>query len=215
MSTSPDQTAVARWTPTAVEVDNFDHGEWSRATAVQLTRYWSGAQAPKTRQAWAKVLWSNNALHVQFNCEQHESLIVTPNPQTREKTIGLWDRDVCEIFIAPDPDSPAKYYEFEAAPTGEWLDVAITFDDEERDSEWSFNSGMTVAARLDGERLLIAMQIPWSEQIARPQPGQRWRVNFMRCIGDGEDRGYLVWQPTRTPEPNFHVPSAFGWLVFA
>ena len=25
-------------------------------------------------------------------------------PQTAEKTNGLWERDVCEIFIAPDAD---------------------------------------------------------------------------------------------------------------
>jgi hypothetical protein len=26
-------------------------------------------------------------------------------------------------------------------------------------------------------------------------------------------RKYLAWSPTRTPKPDFHVPSAFGRLV--
>ncbi len=214
MSTAPDEMALARWTSMAPAVDNFDHAEWSHSTEVRLTRYWSGAEAPRTRHGSARVLWSTDALHILFSCEQHEPLIVASNPQTQEKTIGLWDRDVCEVFIAPDPDSPEAYYEFEAAPTGEWLDVAIRFKGGERQSDWGFRSGISVAASNDHERLLIGMRIPWSRRIVRPELGQRWRVNFLRCIGSGEDRGYLAWQPTRTPEPSFHVPSAFGWLLF-
>jgi len=46
-----------------------------------------------------------------------------------------------------------------------------------------------------------------------PEP-ERWRVNLFRCVGKDPDRGYLAWQSTRTPKPNFHVPQVFGWLVF-
>jgi hypothetical protein len=39
-------------------------------------------------------------------------------------------------------------------------------------------------------------------------------VNLCRCVGEDPDRGYLAWRPTHTAEPNFHVPTAFGTIVF-
>jgi hypothetical protein len=209
------QTAIARWASLAPRVDDFDDRDWTKVDPVHLTHYWSGEEAPTARHATARVRWSNEALHVLFDCRQHEPLIAATNPQTDQKSIGLWDRDVCEIFIAPDPTTPEIYYEFEAAPTGEWLDVAINFEGDDRQSDWTFSSGISVASRKEEDRLLIGMGIPWTTRIPKPAQNERWRANFLRCIGSGDDRGYLAWQPTLTPEPNFHVPSVFGWLVFA
>jgi hypothetical protein len=214
MSTAQDETALARWTEKSPALNDFASTEWTNARPVYLTRYWSGAEAPQERHASARVLWSDDALHVLFDCRQEEPLVVAQNPETKRKTIGLWDRDVCEIFVAPDPEAPEIYYELEAAPTGEWLDVAINFKKAPRESDWGFSSGITLAVRREGQQLLIRMRIPWSRHIPRPESGQSWRVNFLRCIGAGENRGYLAWKPTLTPEPNFHVPSAFGWLWF-
>jgi len=129
--------------------------------------------------------------------------------------MGLWDRDVCEIFIAPDRAVVENYFEFEAAPTGEWLDVAIQWTPEKRDSDWNFNSHMTSAARVEQDRIIIGMRIPWGERIHQPQKGERWRVNLFRCVGKDPNRGYLAWQPTKLPKPGFHLPQVFGWLMFA
>jgi len=41
-----------------------------------------------------------------------------------------------------------------------------------------------------------------------------WRVNFYRVEGRAEPRFYSAWQATNTPQPNFHVPEAFGKLRF-
>jgi alpha-galactosidase len=45
-------------------------------------------------------------------------------------------------------------------------------------------------------------------------PDAEWRVNFYRVEGATEPRFYSAWRPTGTPAPNFHVPEAFGQLVF-
>ena len=196
-------------------VDDFDSPEWNRAEPVQINRYWSGEPAPASRHAEARILWSDKALHVRYVCHQAEPLIVSDKPQTEKKTMGLWDRDVCEIFIAPDPSVVERYFEFEAAPTGEWLDVAIHWTPEKRESDWVFNSHMTTTAKIGKDHLTIAMRIPWNHWIHQPQKGERWRVNLFRCVGKDPNRGYLAWQPTKMPKPGFHLPHVFGWLVFA
>ena len=192
----------------------LDHETWDAATPLSLARYWSGEDAPVSRQAEARIVWSEQALCVRYVCNQTEPLIVSSTPQTDKKTIGLWDFDVCEVFFAPDEKVLERYFEFEAAPTGEWLDLAIHARPDKRETDWNFHSGMTVAARVEDDHVTIAMRIPWCPSIPKPRRGDRWRANLFRCIGSGDTRGYLAWQPTHTPEPNFHVPQSFGWLRF-
>jgi Carbohydrate family 9 binding domain-like len=209
-----DEIIAARYAATDLAVDDFDSSEWNKSEPVRINRYWSGNPAPASRHAEARVLWSDKALHVRYVCHQAEPLIVSDKPQTEKKTMGLWDRDVCEIFIAPDPHVVERYFEFEAAPTGEWLDVAIQWTPEKRESDWEFNSHMTTTAKIGKDRLTIAMRIPWNDWIHRPQTGERWRVNLFRCVGKDPNRGYLAWQPTKMPQPGFHLPQVFGWLMF-
>jgi alpha-galactosidase len=45
-------------------------------------------------------------------------------------------------------------------------------------------------------------------------PKDSWRVNFFRVEGPAEPRFYSSWGPTNSPQPNFHVPEAFGILRF-
>jgi len=198
-----------------LDVSDLDNAAWRNPQPVQINRYWSGEAAPASRHAEACLLWSNQALCVRFACHQREPLVISPTPQRETKTMGLWDRDVCEIFIAPDPHAVEHYFEIEAAPTGEWLDVAIQWKPEGRKSDWEFDSRMTTAAQVEDDRLTLAMRIPWSSAIPQPQRGDRWRINLFRCVGKDPDRGYLAWQPTRMPKPGFHLPEVFGWLLFA
>jgi len=212
--THEDQIIEVLHTASDLKAADLNSAEWNKAQPVPIDRYWSGEPAPGGRHAEARILWSTKALHVRFVCHQAESLVLSEKPQTVIKTMGLWDRDVCEIFIAPDPHVIERYLEFEAAPTGEWLDVAIHWTPEKRESDWPFNSHMTTAARVEKDRVTIAMSIPWNHWIHEPQKGERWRVNLFRCVGKDPNRGYLAWQPTRTPQPNFHLPQVFGWLRF-
>ena len=231
------QTIVeAHYSKREVAASEFDHAEWESARPVQLTRYWSGAQAPPSRHAEARLIWTDAALAVRFRCPQSEPLIISSEPRVEQKTIGLWDRDVCEIFVAPggvpEEAHAVRYFEFEAAPTGEWLDLAILWKARgERETVWDYRSGMTAAARVEEGSVVIAMRVPWeafadttaagapteqspSSSSTRPRAGDCWRANLFRCVGEGETRGYIAWQPTETPEPSFHVPHRFGWLRF-
>lgn len=122
---------------------------------------------------------------------------------------------MCELFISPDAGRPERYFEFEAAPTGEWLDLLVQQRPDVRETDWDFHSGMKTAARLSPGTVTIALCVSWEALGRAPQAGESWRANLFRCVGAGQTRGYLAWQPTLTDEPCFHVPAAFGWLRFA
>lgn len=214
MDSSPTNAVEIRVTELDLSVAELDHEIWNYAEPVLIRHYWSGELAPQTRHAEARLISTPTALFIRFEANQTEPLIANPIPQTEIKTIGLWDRDVCELFIALNAAAPNRYFEFEAAPTGEWLDLAIRLNDETRDTDWDFRSGMTAAAQIEVGKVVIAMRVPWSAQIPKPSIGDEWRGNLCRCIGIGEERGYLAWQPTLTDKANFHVPERFGTLRF-
>ena len=208
------ETLEINYTTTDFAVDDLDHPAWDQANSVRITKYWSGETAPIERQFTARLLWSDKALYVSFDAAQYEPLIVSDTPDRSQKSIGLWDRDVCEIFVAPDTDRPEKYFEFEVAPKGEWIDVALRVAPDGRVADWNYHAGMTVAARIENDRVISAINIPWSAFDRRPLSGDEWRGNLYRCVGQDPTRGYLAWQPTHTPEPSFHIPSKFGCFKF-
>jgi hypothetical protein len=195
-------------------VSELDSNYWEKSQTVAIEKYWSGENAPPGRHAKAKFLWSETALYVRFEANQIEPLIISYEPNLKTKTRGLWDRDVCEIFVAPDRDEPRKYFEFEIAPTGEWIDLAIHQMPDSRETDFEYDSGMLSAARIEKDKVLMAMKIEFKAFGKAPKANEVWRGNLFRCVGAGVTRGYLAWQPTETPLPAFHVPEAFGEFEF-
>jgi hypothetical protein len=192
---------------------DFEDANWQKAVEILIDRYWSGEQAPTGRHARARILWSDTGLYVRFDAVIAEPMVIGEKSDLEHKTIGLWDRDVCEIFIAPHKNE-RKYFEFEIAPTGEWLDLAIDSTSGERVTDWDYDSGILSAAIIEGDRSVMAMKIEWSAFSKTPSAGDVWLGNLFRCVGKDPDRGYLAWRPTETEIPNFHVPEKFGQFVF-
>lgn len=199
---------------TDFSIDDFDNAGWKNAEEILIENYWSGEKAEIGRYAKAKLLWSENALYAYFEANQFEPLIVNSAPDLKAKTVGLWERDVCEIFIAPDIETPQKYFEFEIAPTGEWLDLAIRQMPEKRETDWEYDSGMQSAARIEKDKVLMTIKVEWKAFGRKPKANDVWKGNLFRCVGFGKTRGCLAWQPTLTAQPNFHIPERFGEFVF-
>lgn len=195
-------------------IDDLENPNWQTASKVSIEKYWSGERAPAGRLATAKLLWSASAVYVRFEAVQGEPLIVSETPNTESKTVGLWDRDVCEIFIAPDKNEPRKYFEFEIAPNGEWIDLGIYQKPGERITDWDYDSKMQSASRIEKDKIVMAIKIEWKAFGKTPKAGDVWMGNLYRCVGAGETRGYLAWSPTETAQPAFHVPEKFGEFEF-
>jgi hypothetical protein len=196
-------------------INELDNKSWKSAKDILIDKYWSGETAPIGRHFKAKLLWSDSALYVRFEANQNEPLVISAAPNLKSKTRGLWDRDVCEIFLAPDKNEPRKYFEFEVAPNGEWLDLGIYQKPDERITDWDYVSGMQSATRIEKGKIVMAMKVEWKAFGKTPRPGEIWLGNLLRCVGAGETRGYLAWSPTETKEPAFHVPEKFGEFEFA
>jgi alpha-galactosidase len=203
-----------RFAVTDFAVSDTSNVAWNKADRVKIDRYWSGEKASDGRRVWARLLWSKTALYALFEANRGEPLVVSDKPDLTKKAMGLWDRDVVEIFVAPEKKEPRKYFEFEVAPTGEWLDVALDLTSGTRVSDWKYSSGMESFAEIQKDRIVAAVKIPWSAFGRTPKPGDAWVGNIFRCVGTDPDRGYLAWQPTFTEKPNFHVPEKFGDFRF-
>jgi hypothetical protein len=207
--------AVARRTQRAFDITALTSTAWDLAHPVAIDHDWSGRLAPAHRATRVDLLWNQSALFARFTCAQGEPLVTRAQPDLGAKVMGLWDHDVVEIFIAPDLADPHHYFEFEVAPTGEWLDVELRWFPDRRDSNWAYASAMRTAARVNEDSVIMAMELPWAAfGRTAPSAGERWSCNLFRCVGAGPTRGYLAWRPTHTATPAFHVPQAFAPLHF-
>ncbi len=162
--------------------------------------------------------WTATDLYLLFECPYTVLNLFLP-PNNTSKRVGLWDRDVVEMFLGDDWTNIRHYREFEIAPTGDWIDLAIDLDHESYDRDW--RSGWETKARIDEKKKIwyAAARIPLSSVTSKQvENGTKWRTNLYRIDGLGADpqRHFLCWQPTcvRDRDPN-HVPEHFGTLIFA
>jgi hypothetical protein len=164
-----------------------------------------------------KAFWTDDDLYLLFICPYKKLNLFLPanNSGPRDK---LWDRDVVEMFLGSDWKTITHYREFEIAPTGDWIDLAIDLQKKNYDQNW--RSGWKTAARIDEKARIwyAAARIPLRSITVDPvKVGSRWRMNLYRIEGLGPDekRHFLCWQPTcvLNRDPN-HVPENFGSLTF-
>ena len=164
-----------------------------------------------------RAFWTDTDLYLLFRCPYRELNLFLP-AQNDKPRVKLWDRDVVEVFLGDDWQNIRHYREFEIAPTGDWIDLAIDLDHESYDHNW--RSGWKTTARIDKAEhaWYAAAMIPLrSVSTAEVTAGTKWRMNLYRIEGLGPDsqRHFLCWQPTcvQNRDPN-HVPEHFGTLVF-
>jgi alpha-galactosidase len=184
--------------------------EWKSAQPVIFDSDWQGKSPDASRETQVQILWSDEILYLRFECRYRELfLFADSDPNGRRD--HLWDRDVAEAFLQPNP-SPERYYrEFEVSPNGMWVDLDI-FPGGLSD----LKSGMRRSVFLDEKsyKWMAELAIPIKALTDHFDPKAIWHANFYRIEGGKEPRTYFAWRPTHTPEPNFHVPSAFGSLRF-
>ena len=184
---------------------------WERAATLRFNANWQGKNADQARETEVRLLWTPETLFLRFQA-RYRTITVFADAEASGRRDQLWDRDVAEAFLQPDRSNLRRYKEFEVSPNGFWIDLDIA-PGEKRD----LKSGLKRRAVLkEAEKIWIAeLAIPMKCLVAKFDPTAAWRVNFYRVEGAEEPRFYSAWRPTGTQVPNFHVPEAFGELVFA
>jgi predicted TIM-barrel fold metal-dependent hydrolase len=179
------------------------------ATVDQMSA--DGASRPEVATS-VRSLWSDQFLYLGYECPFTQLTAFDPPMQDQERVTqqgSLWDRDVVEAFIAPNPDKLNDYSEYEVAPTNERLDLLIT-NLEQKDFAWSSRFESAVSVDHQASVWRCEMRIPVAAFGARPKPGSYWRLNLFRC--DRANRAFLAFNPALTG--SFHTPERFGVLQF-
>jgi alpha-galactosidase len=184
--------------------------DWNLAQPVRFASDWQGKNEDPARETEVRLLWTRETLYLNFRC-RYRTLTVFPDGAINGRRDQLWNRDVAEVFLQTDPAQPRRYWEFEISPNGMWIDLDIS-PGVKRDPK----SGMKSRVNLNESEKIwtVELALPMHSLTNHFDPSAEWRVNFFRVEGATEPRFYSAWRPTHTPQPNFHVPEAFGVLRF-
>lgn len=184
---------------------------WGRAALLRFNADWQGKNADPERETEVRLLWTAEILFLRFQA-RYRTITVFADAEANGRRDQLWDRDVAEAFLQPDWSNLRRYKEFEVSPNGFWIDLDIA-PGEKHD----LKSGLKRRVVLkEAQKIWTAdLAIPMRCLVAKLDPDVAWRLNFYRVEGAQEPRFYSAWKPTGTEVPNFHVPEAFGELIFA
>jgi hypothetical protein len=185
--------------------------EWKTAPVTLLEQGTTDGMAQAAVSTPCRALWSDQFLYLAYECP---FTVLTdygkPVKEERNKSPqALWDRDVVELFVAPNPARLTEYTEYEWAPNNEALDLQIR----RPTSDFNWSSGMEWKVRVDKQRKVwtCEVRIPLSAlSSAAPSAGTRWRANLYRI--DRAHKAFLAMSPTLTG--TFHAADRFGWLEF-
>lgn len=194
-----------------------DKKAWKDAGWSEFSQGMSGKATYPEQATRVASLWTDKYIYFAFAC-QYDALNVFEGEDTSKERWELWNRDVAEVFLNPQPERQLHYYEFEVAPNNQWIDLEITRG-EKPNHDTSWNSRFEHATRIDSKNHVwtAEMRIPLvSMGVLEVKPGAEWRVNFYRAAGRGDDtqRKFLAWS-TIPAGTTFHVPSRFGILRLA
>jgi hypothetical protein len=203
----------------ASELNTDPHSPtWSHAASAWIVKDCTQQIDYPKLKTEVRVFWTDSDLYLLFISPYTELNLWLPADNSKDR-LKLWDRDVVEFFLGDDWANIRHYREFEIAPTGDWVDLAIDLDRESYGADW--NSGWQRQSRIDEASHIwyAAARVPLkSVSDYRVKPGTVWRANLYRIDGLGEDpqRHFMCWQQTCAPnrDPN-HVPEHFGTLIFA
>jgi hypothetical protein len=207
-----DKTAVAARMAELPDAEGFPkQSSWQLAAPLRFSADWQGRNADPARETEVRLLWTPELLFLRFRAK-YRDITVFSDSEPNGRRHQLWDRDVAEVFLQPDPSQLRRYKEFEVSPNGFWIDLDIA-PGQNRD----LKSGLRRRVILNeaAKTWIAELALPLNGLVERFDPAAIWKVNFYRVEGIAEPRFYSAWRPTRTPAPNFHVPEEFGDLVFA
>jgi Carbohydrate family 9 binding domain-like len=211
-----------------IDGDTGDAGWRDAEVETGFTFPWEDRPAPATR---FRAVCDDTALYFVF--EVTDADVVAPESFAGEAEVR--DEDRVELFFAADAGLKKPYYCLEIDPRGRVSDYSTVFY-RRYDRDWSC-PGLKVAGRLTADGYVVEGSIPHSTFAAlglpmlkdgQPLPVGVFRAEFSRVkkaeatpppasVPGGPPpvtpgQAWISWVDPRTPQPDFHVPGAFGWF---
>jgi hypothetical protein len=192
---------------------------WHDAPRVRFDQDRFGDNHFPDSETQVASLWTPGYVYFAYWC-RYQSLNIYAGEDSAKERWELWNRDVVEAFVNPQPERFLHYYEFEVAPNNQWIDLEIDLTKTPfNDAGW--DSHFEHATKVDAEHRvwLMEMRVPVkSMKVDAIRPGDEWRLNLYRADGPGDDtqRRFMCWSPLPAgPNPSFHQPASFGIIKFA
>ena len=174
---------------------NLSKKIWRRAAWTMFDRDASGKVAYPDAQTRVASFWTRDSIYFAFSSKFNALNLFDDGDSSHERW-KLWDRDVVEVFLNPEPQRIHYYYEFEVAPNNRWIDLEID-EDKTPFNDASWNSGFEHAARIDTKHHIwtCEMRISFAALgVFAPGINQTWRLNLFRADGkSGPERRFLSW----------------------
>ena len=174
---------------------------------------------PYAPKATFRLACTDNALLIHYHVEEDTVRA------TAADNGNVWEDSCCELFIAPDADSPF-YYNIECNCAGQMLiGAGPGRSDRERAQghilgtvdRWSTLGEGPFDEKPAPEAWELCLYIPCSALFKHhiaTLAGTTVGANVYKC-GDKLSRPhYLSWNPITTPRPDFHRPDAVGRMTF-
>lgn len=213
----------------------FDTTAWNKARWTDSFVDIQGDARPVPRfHTRVKMMWDDDYLYVAAELEEPHVWATL----TAHDSVIFHDNDF-EVFLNPSGDG-RNYFEFEINALNTSWDLFLPKPYREggkADNSWDI-PGLKTAVQVQGtlndpgdtdRGWTIEIAFPWSAfasraPVARPKPGDEWRVNFSRVewrtnlengkyvkpAGEKEDN--WVWSPQGLI--NMHVPDRWGFVRF-
>lgn len=181
-----------------------DDDVWSPARTI--------AWGPKEYETTFRALWNESGLFVRFDATDPD-----PWHTLTQRDARLWEEEVVELFLARVRNA-REYTELQINPANVVCDLRVNLAERMFDARWNL-AGLETRVQKRREGWTAVAFLPWTGlQSVPPKPGDQWSFNVFRIERPGgisnpdRDALLLAWSPTG--ERSFHVPEAFGDLLF-
>ena len=221
--------------PYIVRVENPELGptdeQWSALPSYTRFFYpWNPESAPKTV---LKLAWNGQKIYFQFSAVDADP-IVFGDPLNK---MDVCSSDRVEIFL-DSSDKMTRYYGLEMDPSGRVLDYQVSYY---RQFNYGYSfPGLKIRAQrtADGYRVTGSLDVLELNRLGLIHQERFLRAGFFRADfywvspeakkrfesrNEAKDQAqtsdvkpilekWISWKHTGTPEPDFHVPAALGWI---
>lgn len=171
------RTAVAVRMAGRADAEGFPTpASWEVAPSVRFEADWQGKNADPERETEVRMLWTSDTLYLRFRAK-YRAITVFSDAEANGRRDQLWDRDVAEVFLQPNPAKPRRYKEFEVSPNGMWIDLEIA-PGKKHDLKSRLRRRVVVNGV--GKTWIAELALPMKCLVEKFDAAAIWRVNFYR-----------------------------------